>query len=100
MADDLFTYPDSPGYKEHTTSKHAAEAIKPRAGTLQARVLQVLLWFEGTPDEIASRMGETVLAVRPRVTELYKKTLIERTGEVRKNISGMPAHVYRLSREA
>lgn len=95
---DLFSYPDSPGFKERTTSREAAEAIKPRSGTLRSRVLQMLSWAEGTPDEIARRMEESVLAIRPRVTELYRMGLIERTGARRKNASGMSAHVYRVTK--
>jgi predicted transcriptional regulator len=94
---DLFSgYPDAPGYKEGTTSRAAAEAIAPRAGTLRARALVVLKTREATPDEIALAIGETVLAMRPRITELYQQGLIERTGEQRLNKSGCFAHVYRI----
>lgn len=92
-------YPDSPGFKERTTSRDAAEAIKPTAGTLRS---MVLMFFEHlgpmTPDELAHWMVRSVLSIRPRVTELYRMGLIERTGERRKNASGMKAHVYRIAK--
>lgn len=98
MQHDLFaTYPDRPGYRENTTSRDAARAMEPRAGTLRARVLDVLRHAELTPDEIANELTESILAVRPRVTELFRMHLIERTGERRMNVSRMRAHVYRLA---
>lgn len=96
---DLFgdhTYPHAPGYKEHTTSRKAAERLLPRYGTLKAEVFHAFFGSELTADEVATLIGKTPFAVRPRVTELYKMGLIERTGVERPNASGIDAHVYRL----
>jgi len=91
------TYPETPGYKEETTSRDAAEAIAPRAGTLRAMALEALAGgWELTPDEIAEKVGKSVLAIRPRCTELDEMGFIERTGRRRMNDSGLYAHVYRL----
>jgi predicted ArsR family transcriptional regulator len=48
-----------------------------------------------TADEIAAALEESVLAVRPRVSELFHAGLIEPTGERRRNQSGLSAHVWK-----
>jgi len=99
---DLWTrcYPFRAGSKESTTSREAAVAIeaKGRAKTLRGRVLA---WFqqgnEGTADACAALLGEDILAIRPRVTELHKQGWLEHTGQRRKNASGASAHVWRIT---
>ena len=88
-------YPTRPGYKEPTTSKAAAEAISGRAATLRDRVFAVICASPVTADEVAERLGETVLAIRPRLSELRKDGRIEPSGERRKNASGISAHVWK-----
>jgi hypothetical protein len=96
---DLFSYPDSPGYKEKGgTSEAAADQIASRAHTLRGKALQIFreLYPDGsTADGIALRVGVTVLAMRPRITELYKFGLIEKTDFCRLNKSGVRARVWR-----
>lgn len=90
-------YPKSPGFKEPTTSQEAATKFRGRAETLRAKVLAAIVEAGPnglTPDEAAALLGETVLAVRPRVTELKEQCRIERSGERRKNESGMRAAVW------
>jgi hypothetical protein len=90
-------YPAAPGFKERGgTSQEAAEAIEPRANTLRAKALAALELRALTPDEIADALGESVLAIRPRVTELFNLGRIEWTGEKRTNASGMRAKVWFL----
>lgn len=96
-------YPDAPGWKEPTTSREAAAKID--AGTLRAEVLD---WLRNmgphTPDETAEGLKRSVLAIRPRFTELRKGGLIEkdcdRNGFLtrRRNLSGMRAQVWRIRR--
>ena len=82
-------YPDVPGFKARSTSHAAAAAIEPRAATLRAKVLAL---FEGgrrwTPDEAAAELGESILNVRPRFTELNAKGLIEDSGARGRTASG------------
>ena len=89
-------YPDAPGFKEHGTSHDAARRMEPRAGTLRELAYATLRERSGglTADEVAAIMGETVLAIRPRLTELKLAGRIERTGQRRKNVSGMHAAVW------
>jgi len=108
MTPDLFDwtpppgYPDSPGFKEPTTSRDAAEKIKPIARTLRDQVLGILQveWPAGlTADEVAAKMGRKEFSIRPRLSELRDLRAIEpRTtkGVVdrRDNTSGMSAIVW------
>lgn len=89
-------YPFAPGFKEVTTSKDAAAAVGGKASALRDSVVSTLQWHDRTADEIATDLGVSVLSIRPRVSELHKQGLIEKTGKRRKNSSGMSAHVWRL----
>lgn len=82
------------------TSMEAADAMADRAPILRARVLGVLATGNFTADEVAAQLGESVLAIRPRVTELAKVDRIADTGERRKNANGRRAIVWRLVKEA
>ena len=91
-------YPESPGWKEPTTSRAAARAVSASAPLLRERVYAAIRAageLGRTPDEAAGDVGESVLAVRPRVTELAKAERIVATGERRKNESGLKAKVWR-----
>lgn len=94
---DLLTYPSVPGFKSPGTSQEAAEAIRPQASSLRA-MCRWLLQNHGpqTADEVATYLGESVLSIRPRIAELHALKLIEKTGERRKNASGMSATVWRV----
>lgn len=93
-------YPDSPGYREPTTSRDAAIAVSASSPLLRERVYAVIRRAGGeglTPDEAADSLGESVLGVRPRFTELAKKSRIIPTGERRRNISGLQAKAWRTT---
>lgn len=93
------SYPHAPGFKEPTTSRDAASAMKGRANKLREVVFTAIADAPDglTADEVASLIGETVLAVRPRVSELAKADRIAPTGERRKNASGLKARVWRTA---
>lgn len=85
-------YPDRPGFKEGTTSREAAEAIEPRAGTLRRMALEFIRKHPGrTADEVADALGESVLTIRPRISELRAKGLVRVAGRGQ-NKSGKAAH--------
>jgi predicted ArsR family transcriptional regulator len=88
-------YPASPGFKSGGTSRAAAEAMKPRAGTLRDRALALLKDAALTADEVAWKLNRSVLSVRPRLSELVAKGLIHDTGRTRPNASGVQASVWR-----
>lgn len=96
-------YPLFAGWKDGTTSRDAAQAIEAsgKAPNLRQRIIE---WFcaghSATADEVAWRFGYSPLTIRPRVTELFKLGLIERTGERRASSEGRPSHVYRRKVQA
>lgn len=92
---DLLTYPQGAGWKRAGTSRDAAKAITPRAPTLRDRVLALLQADAYTADECAERLNVTVLACRPRLSELSRMGLIYDTGLTSKNASGVRASIWR-----
>lgn len=94
--DDLFSwrsrYPAEPGFKEKETSREAAEDIKARAIILRNQCYEFIHLNPGhTADEIAAALEESVLAVRPRISELRTTDRIINFGRGI-NKSGMTAH--------
>ena len=81
-------YPLTPGYKEQSTSKEAAEKINTRAAKLRTKILQILERKEtygGTCEEIAEIMSEDITSIRPRFTELKHMNYIIDSGDRRIN---------------
>lgn len=95
---DLLTYPSAPGWKGADTSRDAAVAMKPKAATIRAAVLDLLRAHpEGlTPDECAEKMGIHWQNVRPRFSELHADNLIALSGTKRENASGLMAKVWTI----
>lgn len=93
------TYPLAPGYKDGDTSRQAAAAITPTVARIRDLVADCYLFYGPmTADEVAGRLGLSILTVRPRVTELVKLGIIADTGTRRRNASGHTAKVYELTR--
>ena len=93
---DLFeTYPAIPGWKGQGTSREAAEGIAPRAPTIRERVLASIRHRPATPEQVADRIGEPVMNVRPRCSELSAKGLIVATEIRGKAMGGRKAVVWR-----
>lgn len=88
------SYPDRPGYKGRATSFAAAEAISERAPKLRDRVLAAIRKEPGTPEEVAARLDEPVMNIRPRCSELAAKSLIADSGHRRKAMGGRNAIVW------
>lgn len=100
LGDTPLPYPASPGFKEPTTSRIAAESMRSEAHVLRERVLAELHRRPQTADEVAEALGMSILAVRPRVSELRldgkARPRLKENGqqERRKNASGRPAIVW------
>lgn len=90
-------YPASPGWKRTETSRAAAEGVKPRVPTLRDKVQALLKGAELTADECAAALNVTVLACRPRLSELFRLGMIEDTGKTRPNASHIQATVWRAA---
>lgn len=93
----LDIYPHAPGFKKDGTSAEAAHSMKSRAATLRDEVLRVLSFKALTADEVARILDESILSVRPRLSELAARGLIVETGARRKNDSGKLAAVWRAA---
>jgi len=88
-------YPQSPSVGVQPTSREAAEHIAPRVQTLRDRALAVIRERPSTADEVCEALGESVLSLRPRCTELFKLGLVEDSGLRRKNSFNRNCIVYR-----
>jgi hypothetical protein len=94
----LMAYSDRPGWKARGASIEAAYAVARHATTLRTRVFSFLrdrYPAAYSADQIADGLGETILSVRPRVSELNKMGAIEVAEGRHKNQSGMSAHCWR-----
>ena len=92
---DFARYPSAPGYKRGGTSKAAADSMREKAPTLRDRVLGHLMFGPDTADGCAYVLGETIMSVRPRLSELLKLGKIADTGKTEPNASGRMATVWR-----
>ena len=90
-------YPYAPGFKVGGTSEQAAERVVPIALKLETLVLAELRNGPGTADEVAARIGKSILSVRPRMSVLLRLGKIRVTSERRTNQSGASANVYQLA---
>lgn len=92
---DLFAYPEAPGFKARDTAMDAAAEMEPTAPILRAKALAVLERSNGlTADQVAARMGASILSIRPRISELTRMHKVRDTGERRLNASGRKAIVW------
>jgi hypothetical protein len=90
-------YPYQPGFKRGgDTSEQAAAEMRARASRLQRASLAALRLQDLTADEVAASLGESILAIRPRLSELVAKGKIEASGRRRPNASGKLAIVWRI----
>lgn len=90
---------DDVGFKGRDTSAAAASSIGSKARTLRRLVLDLIKDHKNglTADECASHLNESVLAIRPRVSELSSYGLLVDTGGRRENASGKKAIVWKFS---
>ena len=93
LFDDVGPYPETAGWKEPTTSREAAATVD--APTLRAAVRACLKQHGAmTTDECAAHLGLSVLAIRPRFSELRALEEIADSGERHVNRSGRRAIVW------
>jgi predicted ArsR family transcriptional regulator len=92
-------YPDQPGFKAPGPSEQAASAVAGTAKTLRDQVFQAIAATSKglTADEVAAKLGKSVLSVRPRVAELHRQGKIHSTRERSKNASGTTATVWAMT---
>jgi hypothetical protein len=81
------------------TSRQAAQAIAPAAGTLRAKVLAVITEAPCTDEEGIQRSGLSPNTWRPRRVELWEAGLVHQAG-TRQTKSGRNAVVWAAGRAA
>jgi predicted ArsR family transcriptional regulator len=91
------SYPAQPGFKRNGTSKDAAESMKPKAPTLRRQCLEAIRVRPMTADEVALTVRQSVLSIRPRLSELVKTEHIMNSGMRRPNMSGRMATIWELT---
>ena len=89
------TYPTNPGHKVSGTSAESAAKIAGKAPILREKCLAALQGRQMTADEVAEACGETILAIRPRMSELKRAGEIMDSGDRRPNVSGHRAIVWK-----
>jgi hypothetical protein len=93
--DDLFD-PGTVARVTRQTSLDAYEEAKPRMPRLHSLIWDALdRHGPHTPDEMATRLNENVLTVRPAFTKMAKENMIADTGTRRRNDSKRLAMVWR-----
>jgi hypothetical protein len=96
------SYPNTCGYKEKTTSMQMALNFEPQAEIIRWRVLEVFNQNKDKTffaDEIAKLLDMSVLSIRPRVAELYKKGFVVEAGRA-KNYFGNSVKTFKIGEGA
>lgn len=91
--------PNGPGWKQGATSADAAAKIAPRAETLRQMALDALR-AAGEPmtaDEIAARLCQDRLSIRPRISELKSAGRVVDSGQRGKTQAGKNAVRWRIA---
>ncbi len=92
-------YPHTPGHKAQGTSLEAAHAMKSRAQTLRNLSLNCFETGAFTADDVADMLGESVLTIRPRISELVRMGLLKDSGQRKANASGKMAICWELNKK-
>ena len=92
---DLFLYPYARGARDRDTSQAAGDSAAATAPLLRGKALAILERSNGlTADEVAGRLGLSILSIRPRITELTRLGKVRDSGARRPNASGRNAIVW------
>lgn len=91
-------YPDEPGFQGGDTSRKAAEDIKPRAPTIQQKVLIALEDRPMASFELAKAISVSYRSVQPRTSELAAQGKIADSGARRRDPeTGKEVIVWRIA---
>jgi hypothetical protein len=100
MIKQIEMYPFGAGFKELAGASE--QTAKTQNKELNNRRRQIALGLfcsnpDGlTSDEVADLMNESILSIRPRVSELRAQGKIKSTGKRRKSVNGNGATVWRV----
>ena len=89
-------YPNAPGYKDAGAGRDAALALQPKLGSRQEEALSIFDQLtNATPDEVAKLIDRPPHITRPRVSELFLRGELVKTGQRRPSAYGAAQTVYR-----
>ena len=101
MNKQLEMYPYAAGYKEKEGASQVAAKKQNKIQNNRRRSMALDLLrshpYGLTADEIAEKLEDNILAIRPRVSELRAQGKIQSTGTRRKSNNGNGATVWRYS---
>ena len=91
--------PDGTGYHNTDTSYDAALEIEPEAATIRKRIIEHMQTINApiSPDDTADALGLSVLAVRPRFSELRESGRILDSNQRGTNRSGRSCILWKLN---
>jgi predicted ArsR family transcriptional regulator len=91
-------YPDAPGWKARDTAQEAAKAQRGQSYKLQRDIIALLAERGAmTPEEIAEALGNRVMNIRPRMSELAAKGAVIDSNERRRATGGRMAIAWRVA---
>ena len=82
---------------EEDTRRAAFEDALEREPPLREKCLAVLADAMLTADEVAEKIGESILSVRPTITRLIQEGVLTKTPLRRRNLSGKMATVVAVA---
>ena len=91
--------PDGVGYRNTDTSHAAALEIEPKAATIRKKIIEHMRTINApiSPDDTADALGLSVLAVRPRFSELRESGRILDSDQRGTNRSGRSCILWKLN---
>lgn len=89
------TYPHTPGHRGVDTSIEACPAPRKARATRERIMAQLTATGPSSPDKMAELLGESILSIRPRFSELLALGRIEDTGDRDRNVSGKSCKIWR-----
>lgn len=93
-------YPNSPGFKTPGTSEEAARVIAPKAAILREKLYTAFQRYGAmTADEACEVSGVSILAGRPRVSEMVRLGILMDTGTRRPSSTGKTSAVWAIAPE-
>jgi len=91
--------PDGAGYRNTDTSYAAALEIEPKAATIRKRIIEHMRTINApiSADDTAEALALSVLAVRPRFSELRESGRIVDSNQRGTNRSGRSSILWKLN---
>lgn len=94
----IFDYQAMPAHRNDDCSEAAAKKIKPSVREMETSIAMVLARRDMTCEEVAAETGIDLGTVRPRLSEMKKRNVVEMTGAKGLSKQGGKSNKWRLKR--